>query len=474
MRTTLTAVFIVVVALLAAVLVRSQFTGEPDDAAAQPATADPGAAAPAASDPVAAELERLRREHSQLWDARDEAIPADYHQPTDMALSDDVWLQARRAAQASAPNPDTLLPQFVAFAQNHSTSPLAFDALFYVVSVTAFKEFRDEGKPWPVREQALELAWADHQDDPRLVHLLARLAVPSRQSESFLKRALANAPDRAVRAAAAFHLAEYYCMLAQCHKRILVVKDKPTLTNEDRFWKLVVAPNVEQHLPLNADENPERIEALLTQVVADYSDVPATDWRYSDSNRIFIKSVPFASPKTYGDLAVSLLDEMKNLVPGKPAPDIVGTDADGKSFRLSDYRGQVVLLTFSADWCPGCIKLYPLQRRLQVKFRGRPFVILSVSRDEKVDTLKSAIGSGQITWRCWWDGRYGPISDAWNVPGAPRIFLLDDQHIIQDTDFVFSGIGTEEEYKRAIAPLLENAAGRTEAALEKDGGIRSR
>lgn len=35
---------------------------------------------------------------------------------------------------------------------------------------------------------------------------------------------------------------------------------------------------------------------------------------------------------------------------GKSAPDIVGIDADGKKFRLSDYRGKVVLLDFWASW----------------------------------------------------------------------------------------------------------------------------
>jgi hypothetical protein len=35
---------------------------------------------------------------------------------------------------------------------------------------------------------------------------------------------------------------------------------------------------------------------------------------------------------------------------GKPAPEISGEDGDGRSFRLSDYRGKVVLLDFWATW----------------------------------------------------------------------------------------------------------------------------
>src|SRR5690606_13274889 len=138
-------------------------------------------------------------------------------------------------------------------------------------------------------------------------------------------------------------------------------------------------------------------------------------------------------PKTYGDEAAAILYEMKYLSPGNTAPEIVGQDADCKTFRLSDYHDQVVLLTFSADWCPSCVKLYPIERRLQEKFRGQPFVILSVNCDESIETLKSSIAEGDITWRCWWDGRSGPIRTAWNT-GLPGIHLLDDKHILQDTD----------------------------------------
>ena len=39
------------------------------------------------------------------------------------------------------------------------------------------------------------------------------------------------------------------------------------------------------------------------------------------------------------------------LMVGKKAPDITGTDLDGRTFKLSDYRNKVVVLVFSAEWC---------------------------------------------------------------------------------------------------------------------------
>ena len=54
-----------------------------------------------------------------------------------------------------------------------------------------------------------------------------------------------------------------------------------------------------------------------------------------------------------GDKAASELIRIKNLPNlkvGKAAPEIIGEDVDGKQFKLSDYRGKVVLLDFWGHW----------------------------------------------------------------------------------------------------------------------------
>ena len=45
----------------------------------------------------------------------------------------------------------------------------------------------------------------------------------------------------------------------------------------------------------------------------------------------------------------SELYEMRHLAVGKPAPDVEGEDQDGKAFKLSDYKGKVVLLDFWSE-----------------------------------------------------------------------------------------------------------------------------
>src|SRR5262249_3810696 len=50
------------------------------------------------------------------------------------------------------------------------------------------------------------------------------------------------------------------------------------------------------------------------------------------------------------DRAKKELDDIKLRGVGKPVPDIRGEDLDGKAFKLSDYKGKVVLLDFWGFW----------------------------------------------------------------------------------------------------------------------------
>ncbi len=76
-------------------------------------------------------------------------------------------------------------------------------------------------------------------------------------------------------------------------------------------------------------DQPERME--LMREVADY----AGDLPYRNST---------LQARAAGHLNAT------NLVVGKVAPDMIGHDIDGESFRLSDYRGKIVLLDFWGDW----------------------------------------------------------------------------------------------------------------------------
>jgi hypothetical protein len=55
-------------------------------------------------------------------------------------------------------------------------------------------------------------------------------------------------------------------------------------------------------------------------------------------------------PGTYGDWAKNATNALVNLKIGKVAPEIEAADLDGVNFKLSEYRGKVVLLDFWGYW----------------------------------------------------------------------------------------------------------------------------
>jgi thiol-disulfide isomerase/thioredoxin len=68
-------------------------------------------------------------------------------------------------------------------------------------------------------------------------------------------------------------------------------------------------------------------------------------------------------------------------IAGKTAEDFALT-MDGKPRKLSDYRGQVVVLNFWASWCPPCVEEAPSLNRLQRHIEARGGTILfSIDED---------------------------------------------------------------------------------------------
>ncbi len=73
----------------------------------------------------------------------------------------------------------------------------------------------------------------------------------------------------------------------------------------------------------------------------------------------------------------------------KPAPAIQMTSDAGRTMRLSDYRGKVVLLNFWASDCGGCIIELPSIIDLQAANKNKSFTVVGLSMDIPYEELKS-------------------------------------------------------------------------------------
>jgi thiol-disulfide isomerase/thioredoxin len=131
--------------------------------------------------------------------------------------------------------------------------------------------------------------------------------------------------------------------------------------------------------------------------------------------------------------AADRLDVMVNLAVGRPAPEIDGTDMDGKPLRLSDYKGKVVVLVFWGTWCGPCMALVPQERDLVARLKGQPFAFLGVDCNDDRETAREAMAREGMTWPSWYDGgaNRGPIAERYHVRAYPSIFVIDAKGIIR-------------------------------------------
>jgi len=166
---------------------------------------------------------------------------------------------------------------------------------------------------------------------------------------------------------------------------------------------------------------------------------------------------------TIGERARPLLFAMRNLAIGKVVPDIIGNDLDGEKFKLSDYRGKVVMLSYWATWCPHCMALVPHERALVKRLEGTPFVLIGVNGDRNGEKkiVQQRIEKEQIAWRSFWGGV--AIATKWNVEYWPAIFIIDHNGVIRQR----FGVVSAADLDRAIDPLVaaaKKAAGKKSAA----------
>jgi hypothetical protein len=301
------------------------------------------------------------------------------------------------------PKPEKLAPKFLELAERHPQDPAALDALIWIVTNNIRSPVRS-----PARAKAVAILIRDHARSEKLGQVCPNLANGyDEESAVLLKAILEKNPSKEVQAEACLALGQHYGRCLEIAERLndnletlrgytraygqdaverLKKADMQNLAAQgerfskqfaDNYLDRVKPDRIAQLCQALSYSTDEVSEALLRTLLRKDSRVdvqglvsltlaqvlkrrlemtPGGETKapqvLKESEELLRRAadkfgdVKLASGGTVRDKANSELDDILHLAIGRVAPDIEGEDQDGKKFKLSDYRGKVVLLDF--------------------------------------------------------------------------------------------------------------------------------
>jgi cytochrome c biogenesis protein CcmG/thiol:disulfide interchange protein DsbE len=148
-------------------------------------------------------------------------------------------------------------------------------------------------------------------------------------------------------------------------------------------------------------------------------------------------------------------DSEKNTSGRKLAPEFSLKDVDGRTVRLSDYRGKVVVLDFWATWCSPCRTEIPWFTEFERRNKDRGFAVLGVSMDDDGwPVVKPFLKDLKVNYRVMLGDDH--TADMYGgIDALPTTFIIDRDGRIAATHV---GLAGKEEFEDAIENLLASGA----------------
>ncbi len=133
-------------------------------------------------------------------------------------------------------------------------------------------------------------------------------------------------------------------------------------------------------------------------------------------------------------------------------PDYVFTDKNAKTYKLSDFHGQVLILSFWASWCSPCLVELPTFSQMKKKLKNQSLQILAVNVEDGDDGKKFAEdfwARNKFDFMSFFDAGK-ELAQNFQVDLLPSNFVID-----KSGRLAFSGFGSTDWGSSQIVDLID-------------------
>ncbi len=135
-----------------------------------------------------------------------------------------------------------------------------------------------------------------------------------------------------------------------------------------------------------------------------------------------------------------------------PAPDFSLQSLDGSTVRLSDLKGQVVLINFWATWCAPCREEMPLLDAIYQKYNRLGVELLGINVEEDASGAQEYLNETPVTFPILFDPD-GRVSKQYQVKAMPSTILVDRHGNVRHIHYGYKP-GYENDYQDQIRALV--------------------
>jgi peroxiredoxin len=139
------------------------------------------------------------------------------------------------------------------------------------------------------------------------------------------------------------------------------------------------------------------------------------------------------------------------LVAGE-APNFTLKSQRGDNLKLSEHRGEVVMLNFWATWCDACRQGMPTLNEMYQLYRDEGFTLFSINIEEDMRKVNNELRKMEVTFPVLFDVTH-EVSKAYEVDDIPSVYIIDRDGNLR---YVHHGLppGYRDVFQKQVRELM--------------------